>query len=113
MMAMIVQSVLAITGMPDGVSQKLVLRLLRPVVVLERVLLVQSLYFLQKDQVRVQVPQAVPQIMHRQTAIELRESFVDIVGNQRQRVGHNVPIDRKGRQETSSMRSMASLAAAV
>jgi hypothetical protein len=51
--------------------------------------------------------------MHRQTAIELREPFVDVVGNQRQRIGHDVPIDHKGRQETSSMRSMASLAAAV
>jgi hypothetical protein len=84
-----------------------------PVVVLESMLLVQALYFLQKDQIRVEVSQAISQIMHRQAAIELREAFVDVVGNQRQRIGHDVPIDRKDRQETSSMRSMASLAAAV
>jgi hypothetical protein len=47
-----------------------------------RMLLMQALYFLKKYEVRIQVAQTISQIMYRETAIELRETFVDVVGNQ-------------------------------
>ena len=40
---------------------------------------VQPLYFLQKNNVRIEQPQTLTQLVHHHLAIELREAFVDVV----------------------------------
>ena len=80
--AVIVEHILTIRRRPYRVGKKLMLGLCGPGYVFLGMLLVQPLYLLQKYQIRIQVTQTVSQIMHRETAIELREPFVDIVSNQ-------------------------------
>jgi hypothetical protein len=41
---------------------------------------VQPLYFLQKNNVRIEQPQTLAQFVHHHLAIELREALVDVVG---------------------------------
>ena len=81
MMAVVINHVAAI-GMagPDTFGKELVLRLVRPVVMVLRVKFVLSLYLLQKDDIRVERSQSLPQFMYHHAAVELRKALVDVPG---------------------------------
>jgi hypothetical protein len=73
--AVVVNHVAAIGGgCPDVFGQEFVLRRVGPVVVVLGMAEVQALHFLQKDDVRVEVAQALAQLMHHHPPVELRES---------------------------------------
>ena len=81
MMAMIVDRITAVGGLkPAAFGEEMMLRLWRPVEMPLCVPLMQALYFLQEDDVRIETAQAIAQVMDYHAAVELRESLVDVVG---------------------------------
>ena len=72
--------------MPHGVGQILVLRRRRPVAVALGEAGVEPDDFLQKHQVRLDRLQPLTQVVQRNAPVELRESLVDVVGEDVQRV---------------------------
>ncbi len=74
--------------LPNVFGQKIVLRGLRPVLVPFGVPEMQALHFLQKNNIRPQYAQTLAQIMHSHVPIELRKTFVNIVGRHMQQLGH-------------------------
>ena len=89
-MPVIVDRVAAIGEIaPHGVGEKLVLRLYRPVTMALCVAIVSALDFLQEDDVRAQLPQAVAQLVYHQPPVEKRQTFVDVVGDDVQAAAHD------------------------
>ena len=91
-------------GLPYIFGEKVLLRLFRPVVYPAGMAVMHALNFLQEDDVRPQSTQLLAQFMHHHVLVELRESFVDVVGN-------NVELCAfHGAHDTASILSSASLA---
>ena len=81
MVAVVVDHIAAIGGiLPGFLGQKFVLGDARPVVMIARVTEMQTLHFLEKYDVRIQFTQTLTQFVDHHLAIELRKSFMDVVG---------------------------------
>jgi hypothetical protein len=68
-------------GLPDIFRQEFVLGLVGPVFVFVGIPAVPALDFLKKHNVRTKAPQLLPQLMHHQVLMELREPLVDVVSD--------------------------------
>ncbi len=80
--ALVINGVFAIgMMMPDLVGKKLELAAVRPVFVLQGMAQVLTLYFLQKQDVRIDFPQGMADFMQNETPVAGAEALVDIVGN--------------------------------
>ncbi len=86
--AMVVDGVAAVSMLPLAARKELVLRLGGAGGEAHRVALVQSLYFLQEHEVRIELPQAFAQFVDHHAAIEMRQSLVDVEGRDAQAPGH-------------------------
>ena len=73
---------------PDRVGQKLILRIAGPVLEARCVPLVLADHFLQKDDIRIERAQTVAQLMDHHPPVEMRETFVNIVGCNMQLIEH-------------------------
>jgi hypothetical protein len=68
-------------GLPDILGQKFILGLVGPVFEFLGIPAVQPLDLLKKHNVWTKVSQLHPKLMHHQMLMELRESLVDVVGD--------------------------------
>ena len=75
---------------PHRVREELVLRLLGPVLVVDRMPRIVADDFLQEQDVGAEHPQPVTQVMHDHPPVEMREPLVDVVGGDGQRLGHEI-----------------------
>jgi hypothetical protein len=66
--------------LPDLVGDEFVLRLDRPVLVAVGVPLVDTLHFLQKHDVGIELAQLVAQLVNHHPPLEVRKAFVDVIG---------------------------------
>src|SRR5437762_3509698 len=73
--------------LPLAVRKELVLRLGGAGGEAHGVALVQSLHFLQEHEVRIELPQAFAQLVDHHAAIEMRQSLVDVEGDDAQAPG--------------------------
>src|SRR5947207_14153780 len=85
--AVVVDGVAAVGMLPLAVRKELVLRLGGAGGEAHGVALVQSLHFLQEHEVRIELPQAFAQLVAHHAAIEMRQSLVDIEGDDAQAPG--------------------------
>ena len=111
--AVVVDHVPAVGGLPDVLGEKFVLRRGRPVVVAVRMAEVQPLYFLQEDDVRRQMAQPLTQFMDHHATVELRETLVNVVGGDVQLHGgalcRQVPADAETDHRLTSLRAYCSM----
>ena len=78
-MTMVIDHVAAIrTIQPMLVGEKLMLRSTRPIGMISLMQQVQSLDFLQEENVRVQAAELLPQLMHHHAPVKLGEAFMDV-----------------------------------
>ena len=90
--------------LPDIGREKIVLWLGWPAVDQSGVQIVFALDLLQENDIGAENPQLLPQFMHHEVPVELREAFVDVVGDETQTGFFH------GAHETASILSRASLA---
>lgn len=80
-MAVVIDHVAAIGRCrPDILGQELVLGTGRPVLMALGMSQVQALDFLQKQDIRIEMAQALTQFVHHHPPVELREALVDVEG---------------------------------
>ena len=73
---------------PDRVSQKLMLRPVRPIIETGGVPSMLADHFLQKDNIGTKSPQIIAQLVNHHVPLEMGKTFVNIVGSDMQLIGH-------------------------
>src|SRR5256885_8532542 len=103
--------------LPLAVRKELVLRLGGTGGEAHGVALVQSLHFLQEHEVRIELPQAFAQLVDHHAAIEMRQSLVDVEGDDAQAPGQRhfgAPAARRSISATMAVNcSVAALRSAA